>query len=123
MLECLLSKKNKTIKMKRILSISVLATFVLLLDSCSYKSTPTKTTVETKSSTTDKNYTVTSNSNYGKEIFESKCGSCHDLNKPSDYTFKEWNPIMNKMAKKADLDYMQKQNVLDYLKDNAKAEK
>jgi cytochrome c5 len=109
--------------MKRILSISVLATFVLLLDSCSYKSTPTKTTVETKSSTTDKNYTVTSNSNYGKEIFESKCGSCHDLNKPSDYTFKEWNPIMNKMAKKADLDYMQKQNVLDYLKDNAKAEK
>jgi hypothetical protein len=30
---------------------------------------------------------------------------------------------MDRMAKKADLDYMQKQNVLSYLKDNAKAVK
>ena len=110
--------------MKKILSASLFSISVLVLGSCSHKTTPTKTTVETKApTTTDNNYTVTLNSNYGKEIFESKCGSCHDLNKPSDYTFKEWNPIMNKMAKKADLDYMQKQNVLGYLKDNAKAEK
>ena len=109
--------------MKKILSASLFSICVLGLGSCSPKTTPTKTTVETKAPTTDNNYTITLNSNYGKEIFESKCGSCHDLNKPSDYTFKEWNPIMNKMAKKADLDYMQKQNVLGYLKDNAKAEK
>jgi 5-methylcytosine-specific restriction endonuclease McrA len=50
------------------------------------------------------------------------CSRCN-LSMSNTYTFKEWNPIMNKMAKKADLDYMQKQNVLDYLKDNAKAEK
>ena len=108
--------------MKRILSVSVLAMFILFLYSCSHKTAPTKTTVETKENS-DKNYTVVLNSSFGKEIFESKCGSCHDLNKPSDYTFKEWNPILNRMAKKADLDYMQKQNVLGYLKDNAKAEK
>lgn len=109
--------------MKKILSVSLLATCVLFLYACSHKITPTKTSVETKAPTTDNNYTITLNSNYGKEIFESKCGSCHDLNKPSNYTFKEWNPIMNRMAKKADLDYLQKQNVLGYLKDNAKAEK
>ena len=109
--------------MKKILSVSVFAIFVVFLNACSPKTTPTKTTVETKEPTTDKNYTVTLNSNYGKEIYESKCGSCHDLNKPSDYTFKAWNPIIDRMAKKANLDYLQKQNVLGYLKDNAKAEK
>ena len=109
--------------MKRILSVSVLSIFILLLDSCSLKTTPTKTTVETKETTTDKNYTVVLNSSYGKEVFESKCGNCHDLNKPSDYTFKAWNPIIDRMAKKANLDYLQKQNVLAYLKEHAKAEK
>jgi cytochrome c5 len=108
--------------MKRILSVSVLAIFVLMFDSCSHKTTPTKTTVETKENS-DKNYTVVLNSSYGKEIFESKCGSCHDLKKPSEYTYAEWNPIMDRMARKADLDYLQKQNVLGYLKDNAKAGK
>ena len=108
--------------MKRILSVSVLSIFVLLFGSCSPKVTPTKTTVETKENS-DKNYTVALNSSYGKEIYESKCGSCHDLNKPSNYTFKQWNPIIDRMAKKADLDYLQKQNVLAYLKENAKAEK
>jgi len=115
-------KKNKIIQMKKILSVSVLSLFVFLLDSCSPKTTPTKTTVETKENS-DKNYTVVLNSSYGKEIYESKCGSCHDLKKPNEYTFMEWNPIMRRMAKKADLDEMQKQNVLAYLKDNAKAEK
>jgi cytochrome c5 len=109
--------------MKKILPVSVLAICVMFLYACSPKTAPIKTTVETKAPTTDKNYTVTLNSNYGKEIYESKCGSCHDLNKPSDYTFKDWNPIMDRMAKKANLDYLQKQNVLGYLKDNAKAEK
>jgi cytochrome c5 len=107
---------------KRILSVSVLSIFVLLFGSCSPKVTPTKTTVETKENS-DKNYTVVLNSRYGKEIYESKCGNCHDLNKPSNYTFKQWNPIIDRMAKKANLDYLQKQNVLAYLKDNAKAEK
>lgn len=109
--------------MKKILSVSVLAMFVLILDSCSPKTTPTKTTVETKAPATNNNNTIALNTNYGKEIYESKCGSCHSLNKPSDYTYNQWNPIMDRMAKKADLDYMQKQNVLSYLKDNAKAVK
>ena len=108
--------------MKKKLSVSLLAICVMFLNACSPKTTPTKTTVETKENS-DKNYTVVLNSSYGKEIYESKCGSCHDLNKPSNYTFKEWNPIMDRMAKKANLDYLQKQNVLGYLKDNAKAEK
>jgi len=107
---------------KRILSVSVLSIFVLLLDSCSPKTTPTKTTFETKENS-DKNYTVVLNSRYGKETYEAKCGNCHDLNKPSNYTFKQWNPIIDRMAKKANLDYLQKQNVLAYLKENAKAEK
>ena len=108
--------------MKRILSVSVLSLFVLLFGSCSPKTTPTKTTVETKENS-DKNYTVVLNSRYGKETYEAKCGNCHNLNKPSDYTFNAWNPIIDRMAKKANLDYLQKQNVLAYLKENAKAEK
>ena len=108
--------------MKRILSVSVLSIFVLLFGSCSPKVTTTKTTAETKENS-DKNYTVILNSSYGKEVFESKCGNCHDLNKPSDYTFKAWNPIIDRMAKKANLDYLQKQNVLGYLKEHAKADK
>jgi cytochrome c5 len=115
---------------KKLISSSIFIFSVLMFGGCSPKTTPTKTTVETKETkvetketTADKNYTVVLNSMYGKETFEAKCGSCHNLNKPSDYTFKEWNPILDRMAKKADLDYLQKQNVLGYLKDNAKAEK
>lgn len=109
--------------MIKLISISIFIVSILLFSACSRKVTPTKTTVETKETTPDKNYTVVLNSRYGKETYEAKCGSCHNLNKPSDYTFTQWNPIMDRMAKKADLDYLQKQNVLGYLKDNAKAEK
>jgi cytochrome c5 len=107
----------------KLISVLIFIFSVLIFGACSPKVTPTKTTVEAKEATTDKNYTVVLSSRYGKETYEAKCGNCHNLNKPSNYTFTEWNPIMDRMAKKADLDYLQKQNVLGYLKDNAKAEK
>lgn len=108
--------------MKKTLCAAVLAIFVLIFCACNPKINPTKTTLEAKEKTND-DYKIVLSSRYGKEVYESKCGSCHNLKKTTDYTFAEWNPIMDRMAKKADLDYLQKQNVLGYLKDNAKAEK
>lgn len=52
---------------------------------------------------------------FGKLVFEAKCGQCHDLKKPSEYTAEKWVKIIDWMAPKAKLDATQKENVLAYV--------
>ena len=56
----------------------------------------------------------------GQSIFNSKCGRCHGLKATTDYTADRWVGIMEVMAGKARLTDGEKENVLAYVKANAK---
>lgn len=55
--------------------------------------------------------------------FITKCGRCHSLKAPANYTSNQWRPIMNEMAGKAKLTTDEKANVLAYVINNARASK
>jgi hypothetical protein len=50
----------------------------------------------------------------GKEVFKAKCGRCHELKAPENYTAAKWVKIIDWMAPKAKLDASEKENVLAY---------
>lgn len=56
----------------------------------------------------------------GQSTYNAKCGKCHGLKVTSDYTAERWISIMQVMAQKARLDDTEKENVLSYVKANAK---
>ena len=56
----------------------------------------------------------------GQTIYNAKCGSCHYLKVTTDYTADRWISIMQVMAIKANLNDTEKENVLAYVKANAK---
>jgi mono/diheme cytochrome c family protein len=56
----------------------------------------------------------------GQSIFNAKCGRCHGLKIPSEYTDIRWVQIMQVMAMKANLNETEKANVLTYVRANAK---
>ncbi|WP_462253964.1 hypothetical protein [Ferruginibacter sp.] len=56
----------------------------------------------------------------GQSTFNAKCGKCHGLKVTTDYTADRWISIMQVMATKAQLTEIEKENVLAYVKVNAK---
>lgn len=93
---------------------------LIILAACSKKTVPTST----QASAVDKPVpTTTDMAVSGKKIFEAKCGRCHALKNPSDYTSQEWRPIMNRMADKAKLTTDEKTQVLTYVMQEAKSGK
>jgi cytochrome c5 len=56
----------------------------------------------------------------GKEVYEAKCGRCHDLKTPDTYNEVRWVKIVDWMAPKAKLDAAEKEVVLAYVTLNAK---
>ena len=56
----------------------------------------------------------------GQATFNAKCGRCHGLKIPGDYTVDRWIGVMQDMARRANLSDTEKENVLAYVKANAK---
>jgi mono/diheme cytochrome c family protein len=56
----------------------------------------------------------------GQATFNVKCGQCHGLKVTTDYTVERWVTVMQVMAIKANLSDVEKENVLAYVKANAK---
>lgn len=56
----------------------------------------------------------------GQSTYNAKCGRCHGLKVTSDYTSDRWVSIMQVMAPKANLTDAEKENVLVYVRANAK---
>lgn len=56
----------------------------------------------------------------GQSTFNAKCSKCHGLKVTADYTADRWISIMQVMATKAQLTETEKENVLAYVKANAK---
>ncbi len=56
----------------------------------------------------------------GQTTYNAKCGRCHGLKVVTNYTADRWISIMQVMATKAQLNDAEKENVLAYVKANAK---
>lgn len=56
----------------------------------------------------------------GEDLFNLKCGRCHGLPSPADYTVADWKPIIAAMAPKAKLNAEETNWVLAYVNANAK---
>jgi PBP1b-binding outer membrane lipoprotein LpoB len=56
----------------------------------------------------------------GQTTYNAKCGRCHGLKVTTNYTADRWVSIMQVMAPKAQLTDAEKENVLVYVKTNAK---
>jgi hypothetical protein len=87
---------------------------VMMVWGCSHKTTPPQ------SSATMAPAVVAGDASVGKTIYTAKCGRCHGLKDPANYTSTEWVPILNTMAAKAKLDDTEKANVNAYVQANAK---
>ena len=56
----------------------------------------------------------------GQATYNQKCGRCHPYKITTDYTVDRWISVMQVMAEKAHLTDIEKENVLAYVKANAK---
>jgi cytochrome c2 len=95
--------------MKKILA-SIAITIIII--SCSHKTAPTASIAVAKPDSPE--------AIAGKTVFTAKCGTCHELKNPGDYTAQQWTPIVKEMSRKAKLNDTDKANVLAYVQSNAK---
>jgi len=56
----------------------------------------------------------------GQKVYESKCGKCHSLKIPGNYTQERWVKLVDWMAPNAQLTPEEKKQCLAYLQFNAK---
>ena len=110
----------KNSKMKKIFT---LATFAVVTFSCTKKATPAAS-VEKKTETStaltapviDKGTQIAD----GEKLYTARCGKCHDLHKPDEFTAAEWPGSLRSMAPKAKLNQSMKDMVMAYVTANAK---
>lgn len=55
----------------------------------------------------------------GKTVFVSRCGKCHGLPEPIQFTAERWDGILSYMMPRARLDEAQKIHLAAYIKANA----
>jgi mono/diheme cytochrome c family protein len=99
--------------MKKTICLSFL---IMAIWSCSHKMVPAQTTTTTTVTTV----TPAGDALAGKDTYVAKCQQCHGLKDPGNFTVAQWGPILDHMAKKAQLDDAEKANVLAYVDANAK---
>ncbi|HET8963775.1 MAG TPA: hypothetical protein VFM99_07755 [Chitinophagales bacterium] len=58
----------------------------------------------------------------GRNLYISKCASCHSLYLPTQYTLHEWEINVNEMEEKAKLNSTQKELIFNYLVLNCKTD-
>ncbi|MGC4069217.1 MAG: hypothetical protein QM784_32125 [Polyangiaceae bacterium] len=51
-------------------------------------------------------------------LFQQRCGNCHDLPKPTDYSDRDWQRVVAQMAGNAGLSEAQAQELLTWLRAN-----
>jgi cytochrome c5 len=101
----------------------ILASFAVLTYSCSKKATPvasvekkTETNMAVTAPVMDKGAQIAD----GEKLYTARCGKCHELHKPDEFTVAEWPGILRSMAPKAKLNQSMKDMVMAYVTANAK---
>ena len=57
---------------------------------------------------------------FGRNLYVSKCGSCHSLYQPGRFTKKGWEKVMPEMQKKAKCNNQETSIIIQYLKARSK---
>ena len=102
-------------------SVILLATVA----ACTHKAAPAAS-VEKKQTETEQKVVVQAPVTNGAQIvdggkiYEARCGKCHELHKPDEFTASEWPDILRSMAPKAKLNQSMKEMVMAYVTANAK---
>jgi hypothetical protein len=52
---------------------------------------------------------------HGRSLLVSKCGNCHRPPMPADHSAREWPEKLDEMATRANLDFMQRRLIEQYL--------
>ena len=55
-----------------------------------------------------------------RRLYMNTCASCHNLHLPSEFTKIEWEPLLNKMQKRAKINDAQKEQIAAYLETSCK---
>jgi mono/diheme cytochrome c family protein len=56
----------------------------------------------------------------GEAVYKAKCGACHGLKDPTNYTTTRWDAILKEMIPRAKLDGAQQNEVLAYVRAHAR---
>jgi mono/diheme cytochrome c family protein len=115
--------------MKKLVIVFSLSAFVI---ACSHKVVPasgstsatTPAPVTTTVAATEPAPVVTDQTasiEQGHTIYTTKCGKCHGLKNPADFTSAKWDGILKVMAPKAKLNDAETAQVAAYVKANAKS--
>lgn len=51
----------------------------------------------------------------GKMLFQDNCAKCHGLKNPNKYTPEEWQPILQRMQKKAKISDAEREKIYRYV--------
>lgn len=108
----------KTSIMKTAIKLSA----IIVIAGVTFSACAPKITAEKSTRATEKNSVAPSIASIpeGEKTYKLSCGRCHKLEDPAEFTKKEWGPIMRSMAKKANLNEVEKQNVLAYVLSHSK---
>lgn len=111
--------------MKSMMSLILLATVILV--SCSKKISPAQQTaaapatpVTAAATTIPATRSIDVVADQGKVVYQAKCGKCHGLKNPGDYTVDQWDGILKKMAPNARLTTEETEQVTAYVRSLAK---
>lgn len=107
--------------------LCTLALITLTIFSCSKKMTPAKSMATTSPATMDSTASANSSNasnvvmvTAGQAVYVAKCGKCHGLKDPANYTQERWVGLVNAMAPRAKATDEEKGQILAYVQHNAK---
>ncbi|MEO5945337.1 MAG: hypothetical protein ABIP79_00860 [Chitinophagaceae bacterium] len=100
---------------------AVIVCFTAISVACTQKTAPVITSRSTEPFKKEKQaISILPDLNEGKIVFTNRCGKCHDLPLPDQFTEKRWEGILSYMIPRARLNEEQGIHVTAYLKANAK---
>lgn len=111
----------KGVNMKKLILLLIVTAIIII--ACNKKAVPVITerrTQPTKSFTSDPSLSIViPDTSIGKTVFINRCGKCHGLPEPNQFTSKRWNGILSYMIPRARLTDEQGIHVTAYLKATA----
>lgn len=96
----------------KFLAVAILS---VILYSCASKTVAPETPVVVKEEVKPAVAPLTAELAAGKTLYENNCAKCHKLFEPTDFSQKDWQPILVRMQKKAHLDDTQMAGINNYI--------
>jgi hypothetical protein len=101
------------------ITFTAVLSIVIILYSCQKKAVPVITTRTIEPSAPETEELSPPDLPAGKLLFTNRCGRCHGLPDPVQYTAKRWETIMVLMAPRAKLSKQEQVHVTAWVKENA----